>query len=169
MIKLEEICGYLPYKLNCIIEGDDEHIHTIVGFEDSLWGILLISDKGDFGRCRYDLIKPILRNLSDLTREIEHNGEKFVPIVELAKISFPHSSNFGEWEYVELDELEKMHILQIQYKSKSNDISPYTQYCIPAEAQKMSYRNVQKLLEWHFDVFSLIDRNLAIDINTLNE
>lgn len=31
-----------------------------------------------------------------------------------------------------------------------------------------SYRVIQKLIEWHFDVFGLIDAGLAININTLN-
>ena len=30
-----------------------------------------------------DAYEPYLRHLSDLTKEIEHNGEKFVPIIEL--------------------------------------------------------------------------------------
>lgn len=30
-----------------------------------------------------------------------------------------------------------------------------------------SYRIVQKLLEWHFDIYGLIDENLAININEL--
>ena len=31
----------------------------------------------------------------------------------------------------------------------------------------MSYGLVSKLIEWHFDVFGLIEKGLAIDINTL--
>ena len=29
------------------------------------------------------------------------------------------------------------------------------------------YSTVQKMLEWHFDVFGLIEKGLAIDINTI--
>jgi hypothetical protein len=29
------------------------------------------------------------------------------------------------------------------------------------------HQDVQKLFEWHFDVFGLISKGLAIDINTL--
>ena len=32
-----------------------------------------------------------------------------------------------------------------------------------------SFKVVQKLLEWRFDVFGLIEAGLAIDVNTLNE
>ena len=31
----------------------------------------------------------------------------------------------------------------------------------------IDYKYAQKLFEWHFDVFGLIDKGLAIDINTL--
>ena len=31
------------------------------------------------------------------------------------------------------------------------------------------YNQIQKLLEWHFDIYGLIENNLAIDINTLEE
>ena len=37
------------------------------------------------------------------------------------------------------------------------------------DCQWLSYAVFVKLLEWHFDVFSLIEQGLAIDINTLNE
>lgn len=33
----------------------------------------------------------------------------------------------------------------------------------------LPYNLVQKLFEWHFDVFGLIDAGLAIDINTLKQ
>ena len=33
---------------------------------------------------------------------------------------------------------------------------------------KQKYWIAQKLFEWHFDVFGLIEAGLAIDINTLN-
>ncbi len=40
----------------------------------------------------YFNFKPILHPLSDLTKEIDHNGEKFVPVVEIMKIK-----DGGEW------------------------------------------------------------------------
>lgn len=40
--------------------------------------------------------------------------------------------------------------------SNDNDYVDYLEYFI-----------VQKLLEWHFDIFGLIDAGLAVDINTI--
>ncbi len=80
-------------------------------------------------------IKPILRPLSDLTKEIEINGEKILPLVELHRIK-----NNGDW-------------IGVQNRNKSIEENPYWV--------------IQKLLEWHFDIFELIPNNLAIDINTI--
>ena len=40
---------------------------------------------------------------------------------------------------------------------------------IKTDPTRYPYTIVQKLLEWHFDVFGLIDAGLAIDINTLEK
>ena len=75
--------------------------------------------------------KLILRPLSDLTKEIEHNGDKFVPCEQ-----FKYDMECMLKEYdVDLD-------------------------CMP-------YNVINSLIEWHFDIFSLIDKGLAVDINTL--
>ena len=75
----------------------------------------------------------ILHPLSDLTKEIEHNGEKFVPIRWFEKEGW-----FGN------DLLRGM--------VKNNYINIETlPHCI-----------VKKLIEWHFDVFGLIPAGLAI-------
>lgn len=88
----------------------------------------------------YDDFKPILRPLSDLTKEIEHNGEKFVPYIKL---------------YNDYPRLTKSEIGFL------NDLIDKT--------LEIEYRIVQKLLEWHFDIHNLIENGLAININTLNK
>ena len=84
-------------------------------------------------------IKPILRPLSDLTKEIEHNGEKFVPIVYLC-----NSELYG---YSDL-----------RYMINSNNFN---------SIESLSFKSFNKIMEWHFDVFGLIEKGLAIDINTM--
>ena len=80
------------------------------------------------------LVKPILRPLSYLTKEIEVNGKKFVPI-----------------DYFLGDDVDLI-LNAIQIKDLSY----------------LPYNLIQKLFEWNFDVFGLIEKGLAIDINTLN-
>lgn len=101
--------------------------------------------------------KPILRPLSDLTKEIEVNGEKFIPIEWLRnnidkKIQF---SKMGFLDYEVKGINPKLHysIFDVyQYEIELSDILLFS----------------EKLFEWHFDVFGLIEKGLAIDINTLN-
>jgi len=88
--------------------------------------------------------KPILFPISDLTKEICINGLFFCPIKCLLEdvgfdVSEFNNSNFN----IKTDTFTDL------------DIS--------------SFNDVQKLLEWHFDVFGLIEKGLAIDINTLNQ
>lgn len=93
------------------------------------------------GEYQYDVlfqdVKLIARPLSDLTKEIEHNGEKFVPQDILDETHISH------WSYVNIKYLD----------SKMLQDAPFW--------------FTQKLIEWHFDVHGLIERKLAIDLNTL--
>lgn len=138
MIELKEICPYLPYGLKVTFEGD-EYSHTIVGVEDTTNGIRLISPFNDYGQADISKVKPILRPLSDLTREIEHNGEKFIPMEKL-------EGGYG--------------FIDFKYGFVKNQrLSVY----------QISYWIVEKLLSWHMDVFNLISRGLAVDYNTVNQ
>jgi len=96
--------------------------------------------------------KPILRPLSDLTKEIEHNDEWFVPI---RHILFDYRKslevNFHFEEGVLTD-------LWLDYPGGGG--------CYVAH-QSMKLLEWLKLFEWHFDVFGLIGKGLAIDKNTI--
>ena len=82
--------------------------------------------------------KPILRPLSDL------NKKKFKDIV------FPVNHYSGE--RIEYDRNISVSMVQIQ--SLTNQSVTF-------------YGTVEKLFELHFDVFGLIEKGLAIDINTI--
>jgi hypothetical protein len=140
-LELKYLEPYLPYKLKGFYEMSSTQKKETLQAIDTL------------GKCRTDedlrwfdikMFKPILRPLSDLTKEIEVNGKKFVPITELLRLSGFNVSimNFEE---------------QLEYLSSFTFLP-----CI-------NWNDVQKLLEWHFDIYGLIEHNLAIDVNTLNK
>lgn len=136
-LELKHLAGYLPYELKYkdIPEGFD--------------GVRILCIK-TFGWClRHG--KPILRPLSDLTKEIEVNGEKFVPIKVLDNSFRPLSQDLNIYRFLTAD-LE----IDIETEDYSQVISLMDGFNI-----------VQKLLEWHFDIYGLIENGLAIDINTL--
>lgn len=132
MITLQELSGYLPYGLKTVNEdefGTEIDIITGIGLNDEC---IMFEKSPDFYLSWEEnntIFKPILRPISDLTKEIEVNGEKFVPIEKLKQ----------------------------NYIGETIGLNPAT----------WSYRSIQKLFEWHFDVFGLIERGDAIDINTL--
>jgi hypothetical protein len=133
-LELKHLAPYLPYGLKGFYMDADYdkqiEVEGLYNYDD-----IYNSEHGDMS---FDYFKPILRPLSDLTKEIEVNGEKFVPIKHkdikttstlkhVAKYNFDYKElNFARWDVI------------------------------------------QKLFEWHFDVFGLIEKGLAIDINTLN-
>ena len=84
-LELKHLVGYLPYGLKVINVEMHEN-----GFKSkhSIKKLVLIPSNLEIGLKDVDGIKekPILRPLSDLTKEIEVNGEKFVPLEKLAEI-----------------------------------------------------------------------------------
>ena len=112
--------------------------------------------------------KPILRPPSYLTKEIEHGGEKFVPIVELAKIAWV--DGYVDFKYQSLKE----GTVFIAFPDKNNvfGYDSNTQSFFGAiDGKPCSVVNQLTLFEtmvkYHFDISDLISKNQAIDINTL--
>ncbi|AGO47431.1 hypothetical protein Phi19:3_gp027 [Cellulophaga phage phi19:3] len=135
--------------------------------------------------------KPILRPLSDLTKEITINGETFIPLIEIAK-SYDFEIN-GEDTIFEDGKIKSFQLLEdpndseqpidneIQFyidvskainsddilihKTWSDEIgSAYGNQSIPFDYQEMC-----KLLEWHFDVFDLHSKKLCVYYSELNK
>ncbi|MBS9774748.1 MAG: hypothetical protein KGV59_06290 [Tenacibaculum sp.] len=146
-LTIKEIASYLPYKVECIhsnnktyrIAGAEVNYVTLQHLKDEVYNIGTVF--------RYEEIKLRLRDLSNLTKEIEYNGEKFIPIEKLKEdlwrdwcdsfdeyLEFIHDANYGTYA-----------ILQ------------------------GSYRIIQKLLEWHFDIFNLRKDNLCVYYNEVNK
>lgn len=115
-------------------------------------------------------IKPYLRPLSFLTKEITHNGETFVPIVELAKIA--EKDHFVNSDLTVRSGKETHGVGWIDengtgyafaYCEEHNGFylksKPYTDLIVGS--QQLLF---QKLYEWKFDINGLIDSGLAIPI-----
>ena len=142
-LELKHVAPYLPYELlifdshfgrkniKMVLENDTFDISKGVKVQDVLGG---------------ECFKPILRPISDLIKEIEVNGKKFVPVEYLNDNYYVQFSNDIE----DINELRPADGLREFYL---DDILEFT----------------SKLFEWHFDVFGLIKDNLATDINTLKK
>jgi len=133
-LELKHLAPYLPHKLKTVNFNVGKLLDKPLISELIASNIMCFVD----GSTEQ---KILLRPLSDLTKEIEVNGEKFVPIEKVE--NWNTSIDFGK-ELVSLIEDERW-------------------------LSTTSYVLVELLFEWHFDVFGLIENNLAIDINTLNQ
>lgn len=105
---------------------------------------------------------PILHPLSDLTKEIEHKGEKFVPIYKINNFELESKTTIyptligicdrsiyddltttggGSWEGGIEDDIDTFQFFELYLK----------------------------LVEWHFDICGLIEKGDAIDVNSLSK
>lgn len=161
-LELKHIVGYLPYGIPAklskkgIFNQDDEYpnprtlelgiIKNISFWHPEITGQLHVSDTYSFDFDEIDEVDIVLRPLSDLTKEIEVNGEKFVPMGALCSIEVSEEEDFKL--YGKIPEVWK--------------------YLSETKIRYWDYWQVKKLYEWHFDIHGLIEKGLAIDINTLN-
>ena len=138
-LELKHLAPYLPYCL----KGKD-HNGEMIDVSITLCSHWV---SGRIG------ITPILRPLSDLTKEIEHISytKKLEPL--LSKI-VPEDLLKKHWH---------TNIRNDGHFSRNNGDGTATGF----QYQSCPYDILLLLFEWHFDVFGLIENDLAIDINTL--
>jgi hypothetical protein len=144
-LEIKHLAPYLPYKICGVCEGE----HAI----ELVLGVYENEIITDIDGTTYDNFKPILRPLSDLTKEIEHNGEKFVPI-EWFEIG-----DDDNWFY----EFDSGNIRLIK------NLATISKHNLSHDIKFLPFAVTQQLIEWHFDVFGLIENKLAIDINTITK
>lgn len=142
-LTIEHLAAYLPYGLKCL-DLKTEPDSNIFTLESASIHRVVSDSEGNFD-IGFEEIKPILRSLSDLTKEIEHNREKFVPIERLLK----ERECDAEYEFIEAIEDD-----WASAESKF-EFAPYS--------------IIKKLHSWHFDTKGLIEAGLAINYNELNK
>ncbi len=130
-LELKDICGYLPYGLM------QKHYNDVCSFTIATQSCM---GKDVFHEMPIRFGKPILRPMSDLTKEITHKGEKFVPLDVL--------NNRGH--FIEFDAAGLLYTVG---------------GCMDSDWLMV----FDKFHEWMFDYRGLISAGLAIDVNTLPE
>ena len=135
MTKQEFMAMSLPYNLYCSVSDGKVNYNCVrqnnVDYALEFHDNLIVS-------C------PILYPLSDLTKEIQHQGKKIVPLSEIIEDDRCNS---------DVQHLSRM-ILNMDIK----------ELCL-----NYPFWVVQKLVEWHFDIALLIEKREAININTLHQ
>ena len=139
MITLENICSYLPYGLKWH-EKINNHSRT---------GDVTIENLKGFINGEY--ISKIALYPMDLTKPIQVDGKEIYPVVELAKQEyrecyFGSNESYSQFEMCEIE----LSIIGI-----CSDIETIT---LPMAIWLFRHK---------FDVFGLIEKGLAVDVNTL--
>lgn len=172
-LELKHLAPYLPYGLKVKNENRTYKIITINGFYFSKSELILNSIELNGGISSKE-IKPILRPLSDLTKEIECNGKKVMPILEIAKVS----DSYYNWKFDNNSLFHKSvfcnHENGTTYRFLINTNGKiFYSINTTVDGCFMQTNNphlvMMKIFEMHFDVFGLIDAGLAININKLDK
>lgn len=152
-LTLSQIAQYLPYKLNILLEISMEESDSFEMTLENIEGVL------EYQR------KPLLRQLSQLTDIIEIEGKKFNPLSELLKMKYDfYYHEYKDSIYAQIHYEQNETRASVWFKNQANLEIRITKHDLPYEP----YWIIQKLIEWHFDVFGLIEKGLAMDLNTVN-
>lgn len=137
-LTIKHLAPYLPYELK-LKEGELSSI-------SNRWNTLkYVDSEMDDYNTSFDMVTPILRPLSDLTKEITVNGETFIVTTKIRELFDKKDADKFIADFYFYNNIGRIKVIQTA-----------------------PYNIVQKLLSWHFDCFGLLEKNLAIDINTLN-
>lgn len=105
----------------------------------------------------------ILRPLSDLTKEIEHDGEMFVPMIRLAELKVGKGLWVDIAPYIPFScKIVKKPFGKLAKCTKIDDWVIIINMDDPSRAD---FWIIQKLIEWHFAVG--LSEDDYIDVNTL--
>ena len=144
MTKHDFLAFSLPYGLKVYVKYNHKPKHSelekMIGIvDDRIITDMLDEDIAPLFISEYGLC---LRPLSDLTKEIEHKGEKFVPIDELNNIGDAECDRYNDY-------FNEENISDVNWL-----LEPFIIF--------------QKLIERHFDITNLIEKGKAIDVNILD-
>lgn len=149
-LELKHLVGYLPYGLKFRVNLSDvqeNYKNELREFTLTTTNLDLLLGYGG---------KPILRPLSDLTKEI--NG--VVHLVRIADLYLkPRKHTINDNKAVSKYGYLEFEISTNRFFEKDG--------CSELLQPTYSFDMLNYLFQHHFDVFSLIDNNLAIDINTI--
>lgn len=177
VLEQKDIASYIPYGLKVQDRDLDIWLLSQLGNVDPCMDgdVGLCCDGGDCQQYDYlSDIKPILRPMSDLVKEITHRGQTFVPMVEIAKLlgysGLVRCENDGDVTYgFEMTYLDDAQGYLFDWNSESGSFSIwYDDDCASFPMADMIFNMdaLDMLSQWMFDYRWLIPAGLALDVNT---
>lgn len=136
-LKLNHLAPYLPFELKALVGNIQKDVILHQNYNNN-YQIWFLILLSDADK----VAKPILRPLNNIKNPITHNGKTFIPLHELLK---NNCFNLEKMTEERINEFEATFI----------------------DAYSWSYKDAITLCSWHYDIFNLIEKGLAIDINSL--
>lgn len=170
-LTLEMLCGYQPNPPKLIVDGKKCNLAYL---STKKLAYIETSGIGEVKKLSWKYVtgkvKPIFRNLAtDLTREIEHNGKRFVPALKLAELMVER----GLYKDIAPSIGFKYAMIQkpFGYMLKVTKVEDWVIMLSINEVDRAKYLIVQQLQKWHFWIYdqSFFDKKLILDINELNK
>lgn len=173
LLELKDIAAYLPYGLKGKLDNrNSEDPRPLYPLN------FVIARRCDKSGYSYELgdegLVPVLRPMSDLTKEIAHRGEKITPLLVLANLSYPSDKwmiRGGIATTAELFDGEEFYYEDGDFvlSDRHYDGSSFAGMTSSPAELRNQVAIFDKLAEWLFDYRGLIPAGLAVDVNTLPE
>ena len=134
LLKIYSACLLYDLEVQHDINGK---LGKVLGIDANKHELSVCFDSGIWQGVDVRVLKPVFYDLSYLTKEIEHEGETFVPIEKLfgSALAISGYTVFQDFQYKEFAHLT--------YVKKGLKSFPFL------------FEQYQKLFEWHFNVFNL--------------
>lgn len=158
-LELKHITPYLPYGLQ-ILRPDGNTVLNVVGL--SINGIVTVMEDCQERYCSMSGIRPMLRPMSDVYKPLDGGS---APIVELAKLG---AKIFGlDFSVCHINKYEFTVFSNEGYEFGFTGLGFYLLNNKEDNADISQLELFNYLFEHHFDVFGLIDKGLAVDVNEI--
>lgn len=152
------------------MDGDNTHLESIFTI-DCIYksGFIEIIDETGYSMdidpedINYLIL--ILRPISDLISEIDHNNEVFVPLYKLVD---PKNTEWSKMAAIEYNPFPKIWNHNPYYKVHHDTLGEIISVN-PRNILVLPFHLVCKLVEWHFDICGLIEKGEAVDYHTLSD
>jgi len=165
-LELKHIINYVGHGLEMIFQSKGGRVIYVNGIKKLDSGTVVLSNSYPIW-LHSSGFKPILRPLSDLTKKIEVNGKRFIPIVELAKLT-----HIKEKHIFEISQSVKGECDGVKYSFGFYSGSFWIKKLKGKKWVSHDVFNQMELFEfmykYKFDIHGLIEKGEAIDINAIN-
>lgn len=158
-LELKHLVGYLPYGLKFELNLKDVQVN----YKNEIRRFTMTCSNVDL--CLTHGGKPILRPLSDLTKEIDG----VVHAIELGKLDIDIKKHDNLFVDKQSNPIIECRIITKPFGKvlKVTNGDTWLIYLSFSQPYRCHHYVIDYLFQHHFDVYGLIENGLAIDINTL--